>query len=382
MSVANLVELMRVLSSDRSLRATRRSLAVARASILLLLLGQSPALGATTFTTGAGSAVSNVGRTATFDSLTVINSDLSAYTEGLLSITVPDVLFVGFDAFDQGVETGFHYGSSGNNSFVTIRGTDSATFFALELRLGDGFQGALTTHLRWGTFKNNVQISTGLIALPKGTIVGFSDPVGFDELRVAANNTGNLDFGEFQAIAIDDVKVQVAPGSILEIGLDIDPGVTPNEIDPDALGKIAVALLGNPEVFDVADVDVSSLAFGPSLASPFLWAGVTQDDVNGDEENDLIVFFRIEAAGLSNGSFEACLTGITLEEEAFTGCDDIVTPESLSDGLQISSQGGVEAAGSGAQLQEVPALPRTGLILLVLAFLGAGVWMARRGTTI
>jgi hypothetical protein len=174
------------------------------ATALAVLLTATPSIAVPIFTTGAGSAVTLAGRSATFDAITFNGLDLSSYSEDLLSISVPDPSFVGF---------AFHYGTAGNSNFVTIRGTDNAVFSAMEFLLGTGFQEDTVARIRWATFLNNVQTGTGQSVLVEGTIVGWSDPSGFDELRVIADNgtVGTLNFGDFQAIALDDVHAQLVP---------------------------------------------------------------------------------------------------------------------------------------------------------------------------
>jgi hypothetical protein len=104
------------------------------------------------------------------------------------------------------------------------------------------------------------------------------------------------------------------------------PGIDPNLIDPDILAKFPVAILGS-EIFDVADVNVNSLAFGPAGASPFLWAGVTIEDLDEDGFMDLVVYFRIEETGISDGDTQACLVGEMLGTTPFVACGAIVTPD-------------------------------------------------------
>lgn len=176
----------------------------------LLVLGSGPAVAVPIFSTGAGSAVTSVDRVATFDSITG-GIDLSAYTEGLLSITVPSVSFVDFDPFNgAGSTPGFHYGIGGNTSFVTVRGTDNAVFTGIEFLLGTGYA-SNGAQVRWSTFLDNVQTGTGVSALSQGTVVGWSDPTGFDELRVSATlaSSPTLEFGDFQAIALDNLSAEL-----------------------------------------------------------------------------------------------------------------------------------------------------------------------------
>ena len=164
------------------------------------------------FSTGAGSAVTNPDRSATFDDLTTSGIDLSAYTDDGLIISVPDTSFVGFDAFGDGSTTGYHYGDGGNDSYVTIKGSDGARFRAIEFRLGDGY-GAGTNGLLWETRLNGVTTGSGFQPdLAMGVVVGWRDAAGFDELLVAADRffTDGSALGDFQAIALDDVDAQLA----------------------------------------------------------------------------------------------------------------------------------------------------------------------------
>ncbi|HTU99618.1 MAG TPA: PEP-CTERM sorting domain-containing protein [Luteitalea sp.] len=179
------------------------------------------------FSTGAGTAVTTVHRSATFDSLDSIGIDLSAYEEGGLSVSAPDTSFIGFDALGNGSTTGFFYGDDGNDSFVTIKATDGATFEAIEFRLGDGY-GAGKNSLLWETRLNGVKTGSGFVAdLATGVAVGWKDSSGFDELLVAADQffTASSTFGDFQAIALDDVSAQLAnvpePASLALVGVGL-----------------------------------------------------------------------------------------------------------------------------------------------------------------
>jgi hypothetical protein len=108
------------------------------------------------------------------------------------------------------------------------------------------------------------------------------------------------------------------------------PGTDPNSIDPDIRAKFPVAILGT-EVFDVAAVNVDSLTFGPAGALPFLWAGVTIEDLDEDGFMDLVVYFRIEETGISAGDTQACLVGEMLDTTPFVACGAIVTPEPVEE---------------------------------------------------
>jgi hypothetical protein len=109
-----------------------------------------------------------------------------------------------------------------------------------------------------------------------------------------------------------------------EVDLDIKPGSDPNSINPSLAGDLPVAILGSAS-FDVMDVDVTTLAFGPDRASLDHSHGPHFEDSNGDGLNDLVAHFRIEDAGIEFGDLEACIIGDLLDGTPFEGCDAIRT---------------------------------------------------------
>lgn len=108
----------------------------------------------------------------------------------------------------------------------------------------------------------------------------------------------------------------------MQVAIDVAPNREPNVVLGRGRGFTAVALLG-ADAFDVSDVDVATLAFGPNGASPawgwggFLW------DVNRDGFTDRVTFYLNRKTGLEPGDIEACLTGETAEAR-FEGCDEVV----------------------------------------------------------
>jgi hypothetical protein len=116
----------------------------------------------------------------------------------------------------------------------------------------------------------------------------------------------------------------------IDVLIDVKPGSHPNSINPGARGVVPVAVLGNA-TFDVVDIDVTTLRFGPDEAAPAhdLLDSHTYNahllDVNADAYLDLVVHFRIPETGIACGDESASLLGETTEGRVFEGSDSLRT---------------------------------------------------------
>ena len=180
-------------------------------------------------TIGAGSAVNSIDRSANFDPLAVNGTSLSSYTEGGLVIGVDGDSWVGdgvtdFDPFHgaNGTDRTFHFPLDGSPGWVTFETTDLTKIVGLEFMYGNGWTtgdiygpypwGNHDAIVEWQSWNNGSMVSSGTIGvapiLEMGTILGFHDPAGFDQLLVRCTiaTSGNPDW---QALAIDNLHVQL-----------------------------------------------------------------------------------------------------------------------------------------------------------------------------
>ena len=114
-----------------------------------------------------------------------------------------------------------------------------------------------------------------------------------------------------------------APQSVVNISIDIKPGGNPNSINLKSKGVVPVAILTD-EAFDATTLDPMSVEFGPDGAKETHGRGHIED-VDGDNDLDLVLHFKVQDIGIACGDISASLRAKTFSGEAIEGADSIST---------------------------------------------------------
>lgn len=205
---------------------------------------------ATIQTIGPGSAVTSVDLSATFDTLTFTNVvHLDTYVEGALSVTTSGDSWAAdltsntrLDPFHGagGADRAFYAIAWGNQDWVTIQTTNLARIHGVEFMYGNGWTtgdiygqypwGNALGFVEWQTFDNGTLVSAGQIGpnpvVPMGTVLGFYDPAGFDQLLVRCRIANTVPTNS-QAIALDNLQVMLTNLPPVPAIYGSDFGLTP-----------------------------------------------------------------------------------------------------------------------------------------------------------
>ncbi len=149
---------------------------------------------------------------------------------------------------------------------------------------------------------------------------GFSVAINGNIAIVGA--TGEGDVGENAGSAY----VYLLPDN-LPVSIDISPGVDSNLILCRGNTQVTVAILTTDD-FDALKVDHTTVTFeGASEihTNPITGESARHEkDVDGDEDQDLVLHFRLGDTGLTCDSTEGTLIGETFDDQAIIGTDIIL----------------------------------------------------------
>jgi VCBS repeat protein len=141
--------------------------------------------------------------------------------------------------------------------------------------------------------------------------------------------------GDFSSVAVGDFNKDGLPdlvtntvsilinSSALKVDIDILPGYSPNQINPNSGGTIPVAIR-TTHLFDAKLVDPATVRFGANgtEAPPIRFE---LRDVDGDFDMDMLLLFQIQKTGIRCGYTSATLRGKTVTGEPIRGSDSIQT---------------------------------------------------------
>jgi len=107
------------------------------------------------------------------------------------------------------------------------------------------------------------------------------------------------------------------------VTIDIKPHDLPNGVNPKSKGKIPVAIL-TTDSFDATTVDPTTVFFGRTGTEAAALRSALED-VDGDGDTDMILYFNTEDAGIACGDTSASVTGKTFAGKMIKGSDSIKT---------------------------------------------------------
>jgi hypothetical protein len=191
---------------------------------------------------------------------------------------------------------------------------------------GTGDQNSAAPGLDAAGLKNNGG-STPTIALsPTSSAV--------DAVPLSPTNYCTLTDG-ITAVATDQRGDERPSGSACDIGafelvqtmtvsIDIKPGEGPASINSKSKGTIPVAVLSSPTFDAAAQVDQTSLTFGPTGGEKSLAFCTGPQDVNGDGLLDLVCHFNTPSTQFQTGDTKGILKGKILGGSSIAGTGSVI----------------------------------------------------------
>ena len=168
------------------------------------------------------SAMAAQANLATFDNV-VDGTDLSAYQEDGMWITVQNIAYTSFDpshGHGGGFSGGFHYPNSGVNGATSISMVNGSVMNSLSFTLGDGWGGPDTYYHYWAYMGATI-VDNGSGTFISGNTFAYNG--SFDKFRIGAysqGGEGSATPDSFQAVALDNVSTVVPePTTMAILGL-------------------------------------------------------------------------------------------------------------------------------------------------------------------
>lgn len=130
--------------------------------------------------------------------------------------------------------------------------------------------------------------------------------------------------GHLVAATYGRAAFELAPETVLPIGIDIKPDTAENVINIKSRGTIPVAILSSLAFDAPGEVDKTSLSFGRTGTEASLaFCNAGAQDVNGDGLLDLICHFHTSLTGLQVSDTVGFLKGVTVEGIQIAGNDAV-----------------------------------------------------------
>lgn len=162
--------------------------------------------------TGSGSAVSTADAVAHFENMAALNGN--PYVENGIIFSRTGLSFnnngCGYAGCPGGFPfTGNYMYGAGQGGYFQITAQPGQFFQGLEFLVGSGFGQSAPINFLYESSLNGIKISSGSGTVSSGTVLGFSDALGFDSLLYTSSGDGiTTSDTTFNVPAFDDVRVQ------------------------------------------------------------------------------------------------------------------------------------------------------------------------------